>query len=240
MRLAKACRYPVAQVALLRVPEPVLAVQRFDRMPVSSSRVERLHVVDACQAADLSVDFKYERYLGRQRPEYRDGMSLPKLFAISKQAGSGSARMRLELMQWTLFQLVIGNSDAHGKNFSFFVRGSWLDPAAWYDLVSVVQFEQFDHEFAMGIGDAFAWQELTAFELAHFAHLCGVPLATLQRECVRLAKEIPKHAQDLLASELYLAEELPMLQKIVALACDNSKRLVQMVKEAKVFTAEHF
>ena len=240
MRLARACRYPVAEVALLRVPEPVLAVRRFDRLPASSSRVERIHVIDACQAADLPVDFKYERYLGRQRPEYRDGMSLPKLFAIASQAGSASTRMRFELMQWALFQLVIGNSDAHGKNFSFFVRGSWLAPTPWYDLVSVVQFDAFDHEFAMGIGDAFNWKELTAFELAHFAHQCGIPLPTLRRECIRLAREIPRHAQDLLAGALYSADELQMLRQVAAQARDNAERLVQMAQDAKVFTAEHF
>lgn len=240
MRLAKACGFPAAEVALLRVPEPVLAVRRFDRKQISAARVERIHVIDACQAADLSVDFKYERYLGAQRPEYRDGMSLPKLFAISGQAGGASTRMRLELMQWALFQLVIGNSDAHGKNFSFFVRGSWLDPAPWYDLVSVVQFDQFDHAFAMGIGDAFDWSELTAMELAYFVHLCGIPLPTLQRECTRLARVIPRLAQDLLKSSLYEADELEMLHRVAALASANAHRLVQMAKDAKVFTAEYF
>lgn len=43
-----------------------------------------------------------------------------------------------------------GNSDAHGKNLSFFVRpGGLLEPTPWYDLVSVLQYDGFDTELAV-------------------------------------------------------------------------------------------
>ena len=185
MRLAKALGYRVADVALLRVPQPVLAVKRFDRLLLTSHRVQRLHVIDACQAMGYSVDYKYERYIGRQRPEYRDGMSLPKLFSLSSQAG---AKNRMQMLQWILFQLLIGNADAHGKNFSFFVQGQRLYPTPWYDLVSVAMYPNLEQEFAMAVGDAFEWAQLTGYELAHFLHSCDLPALPMVREIKRLAK----------------------------------------------------
>ena len=52
-----------------------------------------------------------------------------------------------------LFQYLIGNTDAHGKNMSFFCNPAGLALAPCYDLVSVVQYEGLGHELAMAYGD---------------------------------------------------------------------------------------
>ncbi len=54
MSLARALDLQAAPVRILRLPEPVLLVERFDRVRVSEG-VRRLHVIDACQGLDLSV-----------------------------------------------------------------------------------------------------------------------------------------------------------------------------------------
>jgi serine/threonine-protein kinase HipA len=66
MTLAGVLKLPVAPVAILRTPRPVLVVSRFDRtiLPGAEVRVERQHIIDACQAADLPVSYKYERNIG--------------------------------------------------------------------------------------------------------------------------------------------------------------------------------
>lgn len=243
MLLAKALGFPVADVALLHVPTPVLAVQRFDRKHVSRTQVEKVHVIDACQAMDYSVDFKYERYLGPRRPEYRDGMSLPKLFGISTQAGSASTKAKLELMQWVIFQLLIGNADAHGKNFSFFVGHSVLRPAPWYDLVSIAAYAEvlpnLDQEFAMAIGDCFTWDELTPFELAHFMHLCKIPQPVLLRELLRIQKQLPSVLGKLVDGP-YSGDERDLVRRIANMATDRCTALVAKARDAKIFGPEHF
>ena len=58
---------PVAEVGLLRTPRPVLVVRRFDREVKNlggQPRVHRRHIIDAAQACDLPVAYKYERNLG--------------------------------------------------------------------------------------------------------------------------------------------------------------------------------
>jgi serine/threonine protein kinase HipA of HipAB toxin-antitoxin module len=88
---------------------------------------------------------------------------------------------RLTMLRWALFQFLIGNTDAHGKNFSFFVRRQGLEPAPWYDLVSVLQYPGIHHEIAMAYGDAFSLDEVGAFQLADFAKRCKVDRRLLKR-----------------------------------------------------------
>ncbi|HEY4079193.1 MAG TPA: HipA domain-containing protein [Burkholderiaceae bacterium] len=192
MSLARRMKLPVADVDIYRTPRPVLVVRRFDRAVVqgaTEAAVQRLHIIDACQASDLPASYKYERNFGggEQVRDIREGVSFEVLFARVEQTVNKAAA-RLTLLRWALFQFLIGNSDAHGKNFSFFVHRERLEPAPWYDLVSVVQYPAIDHELAMAWGDAFKLEEVGAFQLADFAQRCGIDRRLLQREATRLAK----------------------------------------------------
>ena len=192
MSLARRMKLPVAEVSIYRTPRPVLVVGRFDRVVLEGDQgptVQRLHVIDACQASDLPVSYKYERNFGsgEHLRNIREGVSFEVLFDRAEQTVNKAAA-RLSLLRWALFQFLIGNSDAHGKNFSFFVHREGLAPAPWYDLVSVVQYPSIDHELAMAWGDAFKLEEVGAFQLADFAQRCGVDKRLLQREATRLAK----------------------------------------------------
>lgn len=198
MSLAQRMKLPVAEVALYRTPRPVLVVRRFDRAVVQGRQgvsVRRLHIIDACQASDLPAAHKYERNLGSGEHvrHIREGVGFERLFDLVEQTAN-KAVARLTLLRWALFQFLIGNCDAHGKNFSFFVRREGLEPAPWYDLVSVVQYPGIDHELAMAWGDAFKLDEVTAFQLADFAKRCGIDRRLLQREATRLARLAAEHA----------------------------------------------
>ena len=198
MSLAKRMGLPVADVSIYRTPRPVLVVSRFDRVVSEGAAapvVQRLHIIDVCQAADLPATYKYERNFGSGEMvrNIREGVSFEVLFDRVEQTVNKAAA-RLTLLRWALFQFLIGNSDAHGKNFSFFVRRQGLEPAPWYDLVSVVQYPDIDHEIAMAYGDAFTFGEVGAFQLADFAKRCKVDRRLLKREATRLAKLAVEHA----------------------------------------------
>jgi len=211
MSLAKRMGLPVAEVGIYRTPRPVLVVRRFDRVVSQTAEgpvVQRLHIIDACQAADLPASYKYERNFGSGEAvrTIREGVSFEVLFDRVEQTVNKAAA-RLTLLRWALFQFLIGNSDAHGKNFSFFVRRQGLDPAPWYDLVSVAQYPGIDQELAMAFGDAFALDEIGAFQLADFAKRCQVDKRLLKREAARLAKLAMAHAPIQAEASLYLDDE---------------------------------
>ena len=61
MQLAAQCGLDVAKTQILYFGNhATLLIERFDRKFISTSQVERLHVIDGCQALNLPPEFKYE------------------------------------------------------------------------------------------------------------------------------------------------------------------------------------
>ncbi len=245
MSLARRMGLPAAQVGLLRTPRPVLVVQRFDREVENADgqpRVHRRHIIDACQACDLPVAYKYERNLGSAEAvrHIRDGVSFERLFGCADLTAN-KAVAKLAMLRWALFQFLIGNSDAHGKNFSFFVRpGGLLEPTPWYDLVSVLQYDGFDTELAMAYGDVFSHAEVSAFALADFAARCGVDRQLMRREGQRLAKlATMQAAAQAQAADYESAAEQAFVKGIAAFVARQADRLPQVVADAARWKDEY-
>nr|WP_315240031.1 HipA domain-containing protein [uncultured Albidiferax sp.] len=232
MALARRIGLPVAATHILRTPQPVLVVQRFDRL-VLDGQVRRLHVIDACQACDLPVGLKYERNLGSGETvrHIREGVSFEMLFARVAQT-TQQAVARLTLLRWALFQFVIGNSDAHGKNFSFFVHSHGLEPAPWYDLVSVVQYPGISHELAMAFGNVFNLEEVKSFALADFAKRCGIDRSLLKREAARMAKRVLQHAPLQAVAGDYQDDEQAFAAQLSAFVQAQATRLAALGQDA--------
>lgn len=233
LKLAAALGIPAAEVDILRVPEPVLMVKRFDRIK-HHSHVERLHVVDSCQALNLSVNHKYERNFGSGRDvaDIRDGVSFEKLFSIAPLTQSEAAT-RMTLIRWTILQYLIGNSDAHGKNISFLIEPGGLRFAPTYDLVSVCVYPDIEHELAMAIGDEFDIAKIRAFDWADLAERCGIERRLLVREISRMIKVLRTQIPKLLALPDYTPDEQVMLQKASELML---KQAEQLESDAKLIT----
>lgn len=201
MHLAAAVGIPTAKTRLLQVPEPVLLVERFDRRRMDGGGVERLHIIDACQALGLTPELKYERAYGDQAAvmHLRDGASMAQLFGLAELSRAPLA-MRAQLLDRVIFNVLIGNTDAHGKNWSFFVgpQAGLLTLAPAYDLVDVeaVADEHMSVSFAMGIGDAFHLEELTPFEWASMAAQCKVAPRHLATRLKALSWMLPRILRD--------------------------------------------
>lgn len=245
LSLARRMGLPAAEVGLLRTPRPVLVVRRFDRELDNAGgqpRVRRRHIIDACQACDLPVAYKYERNLGSAEAvrHIRDGVSFERLFGCAELTANKAAA-RLAMLRWALFQFLIGNSDAHGKNFSFFVLpGGLLEPTPWYDLVSVLQYDGLDTELAMAYGDVFRHAELSPFALADFAARCGIDRKLMRREGQRLARlaeaAAAAQAQDLAYEG---AAERAFVQRIAGFVAEQARRLTLLVADAAVLKDEY-
>lgn len=214
MTLSTAIGLPTAEVAFRRFgSHPALIVKRFDRKYVSDdSKVLRRHVIDGCQALNLSRDHKYERNLGdgRDVKHIRDGASLEKLFGFCRKMSSPVESMQW-LIHWQLFNLMIGNYDSHGKNVSLYFDDSTARFTPAYDLVNVSMFPQFKHVLAMAMGDEFAPDTIYAYQLADFAETCNIDKKLLSRLLVSLADKVLKQ----LSSDLHI-NQLKQLPSITA------------------------
>ena len=119
-----------------RDEDVLLAVQRYDRIPdkgrVISERLRaplRLHQEDFAQALGVSSEKKYET---------TDSGYLRKMFELIRNYSSNPLEDQRKLLERIVFNYMIGNTDAHLKNFALIynqsLRGVRLAPA--YDMVS--------------------------------------------------------------------------------------------------------
>jgi serine/threonine-protein kinase HipA len=192
MKLARAIKLPVAEVELARFGEPVLVVRRFDRQWSGSTLVNRLHLIDGCQMLDLPPTYKYERPFGKggDAAIIRAGASLPLLFAACRKCCVPAAAMR-DLLNWELFQLLIGNSDAHGKNISFFVGPAGINPAPAYDLICLDMYgDIYDRDLAMAVGDTFSPDDIQPYQLAEMCEACSLPQRQVARTLTTLCRAV--------------------------------------------------
>jgi serine/threonine-protein kinase HipA len=135
---------------------------------------------------------------------------------------------RQALVRWALFNYLIGNADAHGKNVSFFCRSDGLALAPFYDLVSVVQYGGLDHELAMAYGDEFQLGEVSAFAWADFALRTGTPRPLLAREMRRMGSAAADAAAAQVPEAVYVGEERAFVERIAATVREQAQRLVEM------------
>ena len=244
VNLAARLNLQVAPVSIRRLPEPILLIERFDRAvewnpgaPDTAATVTRMHIIDACQALDLPSTFKYERNLGAGKDvsHIRDGVSFERLFGLLKQTVVPAAA-RSYLLRWAILQLVLGNSDAHGKNISFFVRPAGLVPAPMYDLVSVNSYgDHVERDMALAYGDVFIPEEITPYALADFAHRTGTPPAQLAREVALIARGVLRLAPEQAAMDIYIGDERAIVAQIAEYVCAQANQLLTIAREvAKV------
>jgi serine/threonine-protein kinase HipA len=174
MQLAKYCGLSVANVQLMSFGNnPALLVERFDRKLISPLKVKRRHIIDGCQALNLPPEYKYERNFGSGRDvqHIRDGVSYAKLFDFANQC-LNPVFTKYQMLDWALFNALVFNYDAHGKNISFFVGAKGISLAPFYDLVNIKMYPDFEQEMAMAFGDEFDGNVINAYQLADFADSC--------------------------------------------------------------------
>jgi serine/threonine-protein kinase HipA len=219
MRLAAAVGIPAATVDLLHVPEPLLQVTRFDRRMLPG-RVDRVQVIDGCQALGLPVSAKYERLFGSGRDVRRvgDGANLPRLFRMLSRASARPLFERRALLRWTMFQVLVGNPDAHAKTLSFHSGAEGLSLAPACDLISLHALEsgQVHRSYAMAIGDASSSAELSPGEWSVFASRCGLPVPFVRKELAGLAERVRWAAASVAETAIAQGAPREVVDRIVA------------------------
>ncbi len=233
MRLAKQCGLDVANAALLRFgSHPALLVKRFDRKYVSQKSVMRRHVIDGCQALNLPPEYKYERNFGKGADvaHIREGVSLDKLFEFSDQCDN-PILTKQKILDWVLFNVLIFNYDAHGKNISFFIGTNGLTLAPFYDLVNVKMCPDFEHDMAMGLGDEFDGDMVHAYQLADFSDSCGLPRSMVANRLKVLAELLQTHLPlEIEKVPANKAEEI-YLSKYQHMVIERCQHLLQQVND---------
>ncbi|MCL4178855.1 MAG: type II toxin-antitoxin system HipA family toxin [Verrucomicrobia bacterium] len=192
MRLARAVGLDTAAVEIGKVEGiDYLLVQRYDRAlnresPGGAESLEREHQEDFCQALGIVPEHKYQN---------EGGPSLKQCFDLVRAASSTPVIDLQELLDAVIFNWLIGNNDAHGKNFSLVYRGkidSGLQThlAPLYDLISTVYYPELSSKMAMKLGGEYLSEFITPVHFERLAEEAGLAKPLMKRRVLELAEAV--------------------------------------------------
>ena len=146
MSLAKLIGLPTAHSFIKNFSgQSGYVVKRFDRETddTAPSGLRRVHQEDFCQALCMP-DKKYQK---------EGGPSIKQCYKFIAAADfNRKADALMNFLKTIVFNFIIGNSDAHGKNFSFLHRGGKYELSPLYDLVSTQVYTVLSPNLAMSVG----------------------------------------------------------------------------------------
>ncbi|MGH8746632.1 MAG: type II toxin-antitoxin system HipA family toxin, partial [Burkholderiales bacterium] len=181
MCLAEAVGLPVPPSTILRKPEPLYLVERYDRIRSPDGQLGRIHQIDFCQALNLPSQRKYE---------HEGGPSLEACFDVIARFSAAPARDRLRLISWVIFNFLIGNADAHAKNLSLLITHEGVTLAPFYDLVSTALYPDLTDKLALRIGGENRPDWIQARHWESFAEVSGANPRIVRQRIAELAESI--------------------------------------------------
>ena len=103
----------------------------------------------------------------------------------------------MRFVDFFLYNFLIGNADAHAKNFSLLHVDGGSAVAPLYDAMSTLVYPQVYNAMAMAIGGHYEFKGVTRGSFAAFAEECDIsPRAVLDR-LDALAEVLPRKADEL-------------------------------------------
>lgn len=179
--LAKKCGLPVMPSDIIAVNrQPAFITERYDRKRLPDGRILRIRQEDFCQLANRPSEQKY----------FRAGMGL----SNEDIARLLPASEIPAFIAGSMFSLIIGNSDDHGKNYSLLYENGEQRFAPLYDLASISEHLLYDPDargstrLARPVGKAIYDIDLTVDDLKAHADVFGIDqddFATIFQEMVR-------------------------------------------------------
>ncbi len=143
LRLAARLKLPVAAAEMRTSGDvPYLLVERYDRTQKRGA-ITRLHQEDFCQALGVPPELKYED---------EGGPGVDRSLDLIARATARPAADRLSFIRMLLFHYLVGNADAHGKNYALLYRSKAPDLAPLYDVVCTAAYPRLAKKLAMAIG----------------------------------------------------------------------------------------
>ncbi len=152
-----------------------LLVERFDR-----AGGEKLRLEDFAQILGKPRGREFD---GKYHSSYEEAATVITRF---------SARARIDLARYfrlVIFNLVLGNADAHLKNFSLLETPEGLRLSPAYDLINTLVYPEYERDAALEIGDAKrAFDTLDRTLVEALGAAIGLPAPEVKRSLDTLAK----------------------------------------------------
>ena len=207
MTLAERIGMKVAKVRYALELEAVI-IARYDRIIDADGCLQRLHQNDLCQILGISSGKKYEA---------EGGPSLKICFEAVLSQSSQPAQDKKRLIEWVIFNVMVGNMDGHAKNLSLMTQGNRTQLAPFYDLVCTAVYPHLSQKLAFKIGGENRPKWLMTRHWQRFAEDVAVKpkfVDKLMAEMIeRIESTLPNVAEELKGMVSSTAES-QMLEKV--------------------------
>ena len=224
MKLAAAIGIPTAKVEAHTVEGmEYLLVERYDRIYRADAGqgpvLERLHQEDFCQALGIVSEMKYQK---------EGGPSLKQCFALLREVSSTPVIDLSRLLDEVIFNYLVGNNDAHGKNFSLLYRGIGTDDmqvslSPLYDSLSTVYYPEISRTMAMKLGGQYSSEKVMPPNFDQFAEEAGLAKPMVRRRVLEVVEKI--------LSALPAFEQVDntteAIARLIVGRCDHAQRLLR-------------
>ena len=185
-----------------------LLVERYDRYLDAIGHLQRLHQEDFCQALGVVPEMKYQN---------EGGPDLGQCFELIRRVTRPSAPQVLRLLDAVVFNAMVGNHDAHAKNFSLLYLEGKPILAPLYDLISTAVYPNLTPKMAMKIGSRYKFPEIQTRHWYQFAEKSGLSKSLFRGRVLELARVLPEKARGLQSNSGFGFTNSGIVREVVAL-----------------------
>jgi serine/threonine-protein kinase HipA len=223
-RLAARMGFAAPDVSMQFAGEiPFLLIERYDRKRQPNGTITRLHQEDFCQALSVPPELKYED---------EGGPGTERSLSLIAEATGRPAADRLTFIRMLAFNYLVGNADAHAKNFALLYTDPVPDLAPLYDVVCTAAYKPLAKRLAMAIGGR---NVPDTIQLAHWLSLVPDTRGAqrlLIRDLGAMAGDITKAADVLLAELKYENTSHPILTDVRRVIDSRARLLLKAIESA--------
>jgi serine/threonine-protein kinase HipA len=187
LRLASAVGIPAAAAETRSIQGIDYAlIERYDRTSTQTPegmQPQRLHQEDFCQALGVVSEYKYQN---------EGGPSFKQCFDLLRAVSSAPVLDLQSMLDAAIFNYLIGNHDAHAKNFSL-LYGAGQDNvrlAPLYDLVCTLYYPELSRNMAMKIGGEYLLDKVAPRNFEKLAEETGLAKPLVKRRVPALAGKV--------------------------------------------------
>lgn len=155
---------------------PYFLIERYDR-EIKNNQIKRIHQEDFCQASNIVSAYKYQA---------EGGVDIKTCIEILKRTSQPAVSIK-QFIEAMIFNYLIGNNEAHGKNFSILYLDNKIKLAPVYDILCTSIYPELSNKMAMKIGGYYDSNKIYPRHFERMANDIGVSYTqikkTLKTQC---------------------------------------------------------
>lgn len=164
-----------------------LLIERYDR-EISDGKIKRIHQEDFCQASNIPSAYKYQA---------EGGVDFKRCIEILKKTTRPAVAIK-QFVELMIFNYLVGNNDAHGKNFSimYYDSGEIMFAPA-YDILCTSVYPDLSSKMAMKIGGYYESDKIFPRHFERMAKDVGISYTQLKKILINQCKILPDTVKEI-------------------------------------------